>query len=84
MYKCVTIYLIIRYLLSKYIISITIDIKVHSILILSGKNNTAHRYCNCRIRLRFTLVRNGQFKIDDDGHRNEIFPCEFCPSLVYW
>ena len=32
--------------------------------------------------LRFVLVRNGQFKIDDDGHRNEIFPCEFCPSYM--
>ena len=31
---------------------------------------------------RGILVRNGQFEIDDDGHRNEIFPCEFCPSYM--
>ena len=47
-----------------------------------GKNNTAHEYCYSRIRLRSALERNGQFKIDDDGHRNEIFPCEFCPSYM--
>ena len=29
---------------------------------------------------RYALVRNGHFEIDDDGQRNEIFPCEFCPS----